>query len=57
MIVLCIMLIERRTVVKYGISDSDAKLADFGSEVKLLISSYDSKARVVRSVEVPSSDS
>lgn len=39
--------IERGTVVKYAVSDGDARLVDVGSEVELLISSYSSAARVI----------
>ena len=39
--------IERGTVVKYAISDSDAQLIDVGSKVKLLISSYSNMARMI----------
>lgn len=39
--------IERGSVVKYAISDGDAGRVDIGSEVKLLISSYNSKARLI----------
>lgn len=39
--------IERGTVVKYAISDTDAKLVDVGAEVELFISSYDGHARML----------
>lgn len=39
--------IERGTVVKYAVSDVDARLVDVGSEVELLISSYSRVARVI----------
>ncbi|AFU58322.1 MAG: hypothetical protein QXX64_05275 [Nitrososphaera sp.] len=39
--------IERGTVVKYAISDSDAQLVDIGSDVELLISSYSNVARLI----------
>ena len=39
--------IERGTVVKYAISDSDAQLVDVGSDVELLVSSYSSVARLI----------
>lgn len=46
--------IKHGSVVKYAISDSDAKLVDIGSEVELLISSHNSKARVISLDAVPS---
>jgi hypothetical protein len=39
--------IERGSVVKYAISDSEAQLVQVGSDVELLISSYSSVARVI----------
>lgn len=39
--------IERGTVVKYAVTDSDALLVDVGSEVELLITSYNRVARVI----------
>jgi hypothetical protein len=39
--------IERGTVVKYAISDSDAQLVDVGSDVELLITTHSRVARVV----------
>lgn len=39
--------IERGTVVKYAVSDSDARLVYVGSEVRLFISTYSSMARVI----------
>ena len=39
--------IERGTVVKYAISDSDAERVDVGSNVKLLVSSYRNLARLL----------
>lgn len=39
--------IERGTVVKYALADSDALLVDVGSEVELLITSYNRVARVI----------
>jgi len=39
--------IDRGSVVKYAISDGDAKRIAVGSEVNLLISTYESKARLI----------
>jgi hypothetical protein len=39
--------IERGTVVKYAVSDSDAQRVDVGSNVELLVSSYSNVARVI----------
>jgi hypothetical protein len=39
--------IERGTVVKYAVSDSDAQLVDIGSDVELLISTHSRVARVI----------
>lgn len=39
--------IERGSMVKYAISDGDAERIDVGSEVELLISSHNSKARLI----------
>ena len=39
--------IEKGTVVKYAVSDSDAQLVDIGSDVELLISTHSSMARVI----------
>jgi hypothetical protein len=39
--------IERGTVVKYAVSDSDAQLVDVGSDVELLISTHSRVARVI----------
>ena len=39
--------IERGTVVKYAISDGDAEHVNVGSNVKLLVTSYNSVARVI----------
>jgi stage V sporulation protein SpoVS len=42
-----IFRIERGTIVKYAVSDHDARLVDVGSDIELLISSYGSVARVI----------
>ena len=39
--------IEQGTVVKYAVSEGDARLVDVGSSVELLISSHNHLARVV----------
>jgi len=39
--------IERGSIVKYAVSGGDAGRIDVGSEVELLISSYNSKARLI----------
>jgi hypothetical protein len=39
--------IDRGSVVKYAVSDSDARQVDVGSEVELLISTYSKMARVI----------
>jgi hypothetical protein len=39
--------IERGTVVKYAVSDSDSQLVDIGSKVELLVSTHSSVARVI----------
>jgi hypothetical protein len=39
--------IERGTVVKYAVSDSDAQRVDIGSDVELLVSYYSNVARVI----------
>jgi hypothetical protein len=39
--------IDRGSVVKYAVSDGDARLVDVGSEVELLISTYSKMARVI----------
>ena len=39
--------IERGTVVKYAVSDSDAQLVNVGSEVELFVSTYSRVARVI----------
>lgn len=39
--------IERGTIVKYAVSDSDAGLLNVGAQVELLISSHNNVARVI----------
>jgi hypothetical protein len=39
--------IERGTVVKYALSDSDALRVDVGSDIELLVTSYHKVARVI----------
>jgi hypothetical protein len=42
-----VFMIDRGTAVKYAISDTDAGLVDVGAHVRLLVSSYSSKAKVI----------
>jgi hypothetical protein len=39
--------IEPGTLVRYAISDTDAKLVNVGTEIELLISSYNNHARLI----------
>lgn len=45
--------IDRGTVVKYAISEADAKRIEVGTKVQLLVSSYSNKVRVIGSGDGP----